>query len=307
MLQFSSADSQELPRRHSAAHARTRIFRYSYRLLRDRGQLSPKSEGELVAYEDDFGIEGTLDQTLSEQDFSDREEGFDLTFRDKMTYIGMEDSSTSQSASSVNASELSALKTEATRPVPIDVSDSSSSEVDSKASTEATPKGEKEKPRKSSYSAPGLLSVDFDDPEVKSSKQLSSEQIPSNVDVTLLFQTMAEARELAKSISEQQPMPSTSRAFQPGDWEETERILYERAAIRKPNKHRMAPAEKSARELNFDEMDAQKHKDMLARCVQTGTVASLRAVRNLKDLADTVHLLAHTVRGMQEQVRYAEI
>ena len=113
---------------------------------------------------------------------------------------------------------------------------------------------------------------------------------------------MAEARHLAKSLVDKEPIPSTSRALLPGDWEETERTLYERAGIKRPNKHRMAQAERTARELDFDQMDKDKYREMLAKTVQTGAVASLRAVRNLKDLTDTVHLLGHTCRGMQDEV-----
>ena len=117
-----------------------------------------------------------------------------------------------------------------------------------------------------------------------------------------LQQDKADALDLAKKIVAGEDLPASYQTPQKIDWEETQAILYARANIKKPNPHRMAPAEATIRGLDFSEMSEKDYKDNLSRTLQTGAVASLRAVRNIKDLADTVHLLGHTVRGLQDQV-----
>ncbi len=108
---------------------------------------------------------------------------------------------------------------------------------------------------------------------------------------------------MAKKIAQGDPLPAAYQTPQKLDWEETEAILYARANLKKPNAHRMAPAETTIRRLDFSQMSETEHKENAARTLQTAAVAALRAVRNLKDLADTVHLLGHTCRGLQDQVR----
>ncbi len=107
---------------------------------------------------------------------------------------------------------------------------------------------------------------------------------------------------MARKIAQGEALPSDYATPQKRNWEETEEILYARANLKKPNAHRMAPAEATIRGLDFSQMSEEEHRQQLDRTIQTGAVASLRAVRNIKDLADTVHLLGHTCRGLQDQV-----
>ena len=116
------------------------------------------------------------------------------------------------------------------------------------------------------------------------------------------MQDVAGAIDIARKIVEKEPLPSTHRDPQPGDWKETERILYERANLKMPKKHKMAQAEVTVRGLDFDSMDTAAYRENLARVCQTGCVASQRVVRTLKDLAHTMELFGHTLRGLQDQV-----
>ena len=54
--------------------------------------------------------------------------------------------------------------------------------------------------------------------------------------------------------------------------------------------------------LDFSTMTDKDYHDNLGKVAKTGASAAALAVRLIKDLKDTVQLLGHSVRGLQDQV-----
>ncbi len=115
------------------------------------------------------------------------------------------------------------------------------------------------------------------------------------------MQVAASAAEIAKRIAANEPIPSTSKG-KPENWEETRNILYKRADIKPPQKHKRSDLEHTLDKLDFKDMAEKEYIDNLGKVAKAGASASAMAVRMIKDLRDTVHLLGHSVRGLQDQV-----
>ena len=89
----------------------------------------------------------------------------------------------------------------------------------------------------------------------------------------------------------------------PADVEETERILYGRIGAVPPPLHKKVPAEFAAQAVVISE--DRPSNDMaldMARLSKAGCQAALTSVRLLKDLRDKIHLLEHSVVGIQDSL-----
>ncbi len=259
-----------------------------------------------------------LDQALLDLDLSDRDDADDASFEPIMSNVRGSSStdSTDSVLTAITEDERDQLLEDVNKSLPrepiitISSSDDEKSNKSDKKSVDKPPaerEEEEEEPQAGTsksamafHSDEDALRIDFDDPEVRDPVMKS---FFSQVLNPFTIQVKAQQREFARKLASKKPVPTTSKPAA-ADWEETKEILYKRANLDIPTKHRKQRAEFSVEKLDFTkEMAEDKYKEAVGSCAKLAAGAAMLAVRLVKDLRDECHLIGHSVRGLQDQVR----